>query len=407
MTGENSVDAGAGEGLPRLLYFGDVPVSNSYGGATLLYRLLRGYPQEKLVICAPTAGMDAPLPGVRYVSFDARWPRLLRTRFSPLYCAWISWRWNAIPRWSLGLVREFRPEAILTISQTSGWILAWRLAQRERLPLFVFAHDDHVFYRHLPRFLWNWAQRSFGEAYRYATARFCISDAMAEEYGRMYGVASDIQFPLRDSGNPVFDEPAPQVAASRKNLTFAYAGSIQGESGVRQVLAFAAIAANQGHKLVVYSAQHEAVRRAAAGAPGLDVRAPIPSRDLIGRLRDEADCLLVTASFDPLNADVVTTQFPSKVSDYSSVGLPVFAWAPAYASLARFVEAYPDAALLVTDPEPGALAPAIENLAGSAELRLRLAKSIIEAGRRVFSPDSARAEFEARLRSVGRHGNAG
>lgn len=395
------------EVLPKLLYVGDVPVSNTSGGASLLYRLLQTYPPERLVVCAPIAGMKAPLPGVRYAGLDARWPRLLRTRLSSMYCAWISWRWNSIPRWSRDLVSEFRPEAILTISHTSGWILAWRLARREGLPLFIIAHDDHIFYRHLPRRFWEMAQRLFGDAYRYATARFCISDFMAEEYRRRYGVEADVQYPLRDPGNPVFDTPAPQVMSSGRSLTFAYAGSIQGESGIQQILAFARVASSQGHQLIVYSAQHDAVRRSAVSMPGLEVRAPMPSRDLIRELWREADCLLVTASFDSSNADVVTTQFPSKVADYSSVGLPLLAWAPAYASLAGFVQAHDNSALLVTDPDPNALEPAITELAASPALRARLARSIIEVGRRAFSPESARGEFAAQLRAGCCRGNGG
>lgn len=402
----DSLSCNAEQVLPRLLYVGDVPVSNSFGGATLLFRLLRNYPAERLVVCAPVSRMTEPLPGVRYVSFDAHWPRLFRTRLSALYCAWIAWRLDSIPRWSLDLVRDFRPTAILTISQTCGWMLGWRLAQREKLPLFMLAHDDHVFYRHLPRSMWPWAQRSFADACRYATSRFCISELMAREYQIRYGLPFDTQFPSRDPQNPVFKDPAPQASAIRPSLTFAFAGSVYGEAAVRQIVAFAATAADRGHRLIVFSPQYAELLKSAAIAKGLDSRSPIASAELAACLRREADCLLVIGSFDPAHRDQVSTLFPSKVADYSAVGLPILAWAPDYASIADFSRKHAGCMELVTDPDPTALAPAMERLASSPELRTEYAKEMLRLGMEMFSPDSAWQKFSAHLCSVTTGGDA-
>jgi hypothetical protein len=392
--------------LPRLLYIGDVPVSSTYGGATLLFRLLQNYPADRLVVCAPVAGMESPLAGVRYVAFDARWPGLFRTRLSTAYCAWISWRLSSVPNWSRELVREFRPAAVLTISQTSGWILAWQLALREDLPLFMLAHDDHVFYRHLPSSLQPWAQRSFGEAYRYSSSRFCISESMAMQYNQRYGVPADTLLPTRDPQNPVFGEPAPQTLVAKRALTFAFAGSIYGDAGVRQLADFAAAAAGIGHRLIVYSPQHSQLREMTAGAPGLHSRPPVASAELAARLREEADCLLVTGSFDPAHRDQVSTLFPSKVADYSAIGLPLLAWAPAYASIADFSNSHTGCMELVTDPDPSALAPAMTRLASMPNLRTGLANAILRLGMEMFSPDAAWRKFSSCLRGAAAGGDA-
>ncbi len=377
----------AGTTLPRLLYIGDVPVANTFAGAIYLYRLLQNYPADKLLVYAPIDGMDQPLPGVRYVAADARWPRLLHSRFAALYCAWLTWRLNSVPRWALDLVKEFRPQAVLTISQTGGWLLAWRLAEREGLPLFMLAHDDHVFYRHLPRWLQAWAQRRFAQAYRFSTGRFCISDSMTEAYQRRYGVRGSVLRPSRSPQDPVFSEPAGQTLATKSALTFVYAGSIHGEPSLRQIVEFGRAAGSLGHRLLVYSPQHESLRALAAGVTGLEIREPVA--DLTGRLREEADCLLVVGSFDAALADVVNTQFPSKVADYSAVGVPLLVWAPPHSSIALFVREHSGSAELVTDADPKALVPAIARLAGSPDHRFRLAKAILEVGQREFAPDAA------------------
>lgn len=385
--------------LPRLLYVGDVPISNSFGGAVQLYRLLRNYPADNLVVCAPHAGKAPRLPGVRHVDFDARWPRLLRTRYSAAYCAWISWRWYSVPYWSRALVRDFRPTAVLTISQTSGWILAWRLAQREKLPLFMLVHDDHVFYRHLPPYLWTWAQQRFAEAYRNAAGRFCISEQMSAEYNRRYAIPAETLLPSRDPQNPVFNEPAPQTSAVKRALTFVFAGSVYGDAAVRQLAAFATAAAAMGHRLVVYSPQHSVLLESVGAAPGLDLRPPMDSMEWALRMRHEADCLLVTGSFDPAHRDQVNTLFPSKVADYSAIGLPLLAWAPDYASIADFARKHAGCMELVTDPDPASLAPALTRLASSTELRTGLAKEMLRLGD-MFSPEAAWRKFSTQLRSA-------
>jgi glycosyltransferase involved in cell wall biosynthesis len=386
--------------LPRLLYIGDVPVENTFAGAIYLYRLLRNYPADKLLVYAPVDGMVQPLPGVRYVAADARWPRLLHTRFASLYCAWITWRLNSVPRRALDLVSEFKPQAVLTISQTGGWLLAWRIAEQEGLPLIMLAHDDHAFYRYLPRWLQSWAQRRFAQAFRFAAERFCISDAMAESYRRRFGVRSRVLQPLRSAQSPDFSEPAGQTLAAKAALTFVYAGSVHGEPSLRQIVEFGRAAASQGHRLVVYSPQHASLRARADGIAGIEVREPVG--DLIGRLREEADCLLVVGSFDAALADVVNTQFPSKAADYSAVGVPLLVWAPKNSSIALFVDAHAGSADLVTDVDPGALAPVIARLASSPEHRFRLAKEILEVGRREFSPGAAWKTFTSSLLGAAR-----
>lgn len=388
--------------LPRLLYVGDVPVANTLGGAVLLYRLLQRYPAERLRICAPSAPAQARLPGVDYVTFDARWPRLFQTRLSPLYCAWIAARLDGVPRWAREMASSFRPQAVLTISQTCGWILAWRLAQRESLPLLMLIHDDEVYFRHLPRWRQAWAEHSFREAYRQAAARFCISPAMAAEYERRFGVSARIQYPTRDLENPVFDAPAPQTLACRDRLVFAYAGSCYGEPSIRQLVQFARAAGARGHRLLVYSPQFELLRARARGITALEAKPPLsPSATLIGRLREEADCLLVTGSFDPADARAVSLLFPSKMTDYTAMGLPLLAWAPAGASVVQFVRAHPGVAELVTDPDPSALLPAIARLSESPELRHRGAQSMLDAGRSTFSQDAAWQDFKAHLPGLG------
>ena len=55
--------------LPRLLYIGDVPVESSYHGSALLFRLLQGWPSERLRVIEANLLRSLPerrLPGIQY-----------------------------------------------------------------------------------------------------------------------------------------------------------------------------------------------------------------------------------------------------------------------------------------------------------------------------------------------------
>ena len=78
------------EMLPRLLYVGDVPVEASYHGSALLYRLLDGYPADRLRIIEAGTALSQParrLPGVRYEDLRLPLSRLQTTRLSRWYGA--------------------------------------------------------------------------------------------------------------------------------------------------------------------------------------------------------------------------------------------------------------------------------------------------------------------------------
>lgn len=388
--------------LPRLLFIGDVPVTSSLAGASLLFRLLSWYPPADLKICAPVHGSGARIPNVSYSAMNAGFPRLLGSRFGSWYCAWITWRLLANPRWLLSVAREFRPEAVLTISHAGAWVGAWQLARQLGIPLYLIVHDDRAYSDYLPEMMRGWAERNFAEAYRSAAARFCVSPAMAEAYESRYAVPADVVYPSRDSGNASFDEPAPQAGMDRPSLTFAYAGSIHGEDNFRQLEDFARLTDQLGHKLIVFSPQVEPLgRRIGTGCPGVVLRAPVPASDLIHELRDAADCLLITGSFGTDHAEVVRTLFPSKFADYSAMGLPVLVWAPPYASISRFIRENPGSAELVQGRGLDGVREAMGRLASQPALRQQLATAVIAAGRRYFTSEAAWSIVSSRLASKG------
>jgi len=380
--------------LPRLLYIGDVSVADTMAGEALLFRLLQFYPPDKLaLICGVRPDMPM-LPGVRYHHWGPAFPRLLHSRVAAEYILWRAWRYYEVPAAIARIATFFKPEAILTISHVSAWLAAWQLAEQRRIPFHVIAHDDLVYSSRFPQWSRAWAERKFGEAYRAAASRFCISDTMADTYQQRFGAAGSVIYPtFKDIGETPAINPR-----SGQPLTFGYGGSLNSASDIDQIVAFARVAGARGHRVMAYTPQHQLLsERSAAAGVSIDARAPIHSDELKRRFREEADCLLLPQSLQHRDLPLVATAFPSKWADYATLGLPVLVWAPPQSSSARFVSEHPGCAALVTGSNPGELAPIIERMERDPRYRRDLAERLLETGRTAFSSQAAWQTFRTAI----------
>lgn len=396
MAGAHAVSASVNE-LPRLLYIGDVSVADSVAGEALLYRLLQYYPQDRLALVCGIRPDMRRLPGVAYHEWAPAFPGLLHSRVAEEYVLWRAWRYYEVPPAISHIATMFKPQAILTISHVSGWLAAWQLARHRGVPLHLIAHDDFVYASRFPAWSRPWAERKFGEAYRFASGRFCISEAMEESYRMRFGVGADILYPTH-KGSRDLSSVSPRVDRADRQMTFAYGGSLNSAADIDMVVRFAKAAAARGHRLMAFTPQC-AILAAAAEADGasIDTRAPVHSDELLERLRVDADCLFLPQSMAAGDRGSVATAFSTKWADYATVGLPVLVWAPPQSSSARFVTTHPGCAELVTGPDVNDLLPAFEALERSPGHRRRLAEAILAAARTVFSPGAAWERFRAAL----------
>jgi hypothetical protein len=389
--------SGSADALPRLLYIGDVSVADTMAGEALLYRLLQYYPAEKLaLICGVRPGMPQ-LAGVTYHHWGPMFPRLLHSRVAEEYVLWRAWRYYELPRAIEQIATLFRPDAILSISHVSGWLAGWQLALQRRIPFHLIAHDDFVYQSRFPAWSTAWAGRRFGDAYRAASGRFCISDTMAELYRERFGVPGVVIYPTHN-GKRDNREISPRVGRASATLTFAYGGSINSATDMQQIVAFARVVTARRHRLIAFSPQHvQLAARAADAGVAIETHAPIHSDDLMVRLRADADCLLLPQSMVEADRPWVATAFPSKWADYSTLGLPVMVWAPQGSSSARFVSEHPGCAELVTSSDLSAVESAIARLEGSADYRRSLAETLLALSRDAFGPGAAFDRFRSVL----------
>ena len=388
---------------PKLLYWADLPVTATHAGAILMHRLLKGWPADKLMIVTPGAVSGCDLPGVRKAEPPAsRWNFLYRTRFSRIWMTVTGLRilWRARlsrgnpPRWLRQAIREFRPEAVLTAGVAGAWIPAAAYARREKIPLHVIVHDDHHYANFWLDGLQAYGERLFGSVYRDAVSRLCISRPMERLYRTRFGVDGDVLLPLRGPDAVFYREPRSRARSSGGAKIF-YAGSLSSD-GLRALDDIAGALAAKGHRFLAYT---PSLPSSTSSVPRhLELRSPIPSAELVAKLHDEADILLLFTDFSAASREVMRTLFPSKLADYTAAAVPIIVVAPQDASIVDYLRARPHAARLLTELDPQCVVSAVDEIVGDDTSWRRLAQGAAEAGTEDFDYAKGFSGFCAALR---------
>lgn len=394
-------DAGSGaehdEQRPNLLYIGDVPVEASYHGSALLYRVLEAYPAGKLVIIEAgieTSKAERRLSGVEYHDRKLLFSRLQSTRFAAWYTA-ARLRSAAARAGNLeGLARSRRPEAILTVTHGYSWIAAAELARRLDIPLHLICHDEWA----RAGVMRAWKDQVFREHYRRAASRLCVSPFMAEEYARRYDAEALVLYPSRGAGAPRYDEPPSRLDTNAGPFTCVFAGTINSSGAVMALQQLARRLEPIGGRLLIYGPLTPEVGSASGLAlPNVEFGGLLSSTELMEALRKRADTLFVPMSFEAADRNNMEISFPSKLADYTAVGLPLLIYGPSYCSAVRWAIANDGVAEIVTQRDEAALSATLARLARDPGRRMRLARRALGAGDAYFSHRAASEAFQKAL----------
>jgi glycosyltransferase involved in cell wall biosynthesis len=374
--------------LPRLVYLGDVPVESSYHGSALLFRLLQNWPVERLRVIEANLLRSLPerrLPGIQYEELQVGNWRLLHTRFARWYSAWLMrTRGGYAP--VRRLLGDFRPEAVLTVTHGFSWLTAARFAAQHQLPLHLICHDDLPRTNVIPERFRPWIDGEFGRVYRQAKSRLCVSPFMCDAYLERYGAEGMVLYPSRSSDCLRFDTPPERIARNDHPFTVAFGGTINSPGYVDALMRMAdALKSIRGQLLIFGPLTPEVARQAGLERPNIVLRGLVKSGELISRLREEADALFVPMSFAATDRPNMEISFPSKLTDYTAVGLPLLIFGPSYCSAVRWAQENQGVAEVVTQDSPELLATALRHLAQSFSYRIELGRCALEAGQHFFT----------------------
>lgn len=388
--------------LPRLLYVGDVPVASTIAGAALLYRLLQNYPTTHLRIVEGNlwstqqhwSSPDKRLQGVDYKMLRVGSHRLLCSRFTHSYAAYLQLVAPLRSRALFKTVEEFQPEAILTVAHGFSWLTASTLAKRCNLPLHLIVHDDWPSCNPLPQSLQEWAQKQFRRIYRQAQTRFCVSPYMEKLYEDQFGVAGTVLYPTHAADDNEWASPHNNLRAPNATPVFAYAGTINSQGYGDGLSMLATALESVGGHLVIYSPlTSEAIKRLGLNKSNISVHPTLPYKELLETLNNSVDVLFVPMSFDIGERRNMEVSFPSKLTDYTAVGLPMLIWGPAYCSAVRWADENPGVAEVVREKSCEALTKAVIKLSGDVQYRSRLGAHAKVKGEEYFSHTAAAQQF--------------
>jgi hypothetical protein len=390
-----------GGALPRLLYIGEVPVESTVHGSALLYRLLVGWPADRLRIVESTyfSSPKTRIANVDYRFMPIRFIRILSTRFSRRYrkCLFKSALRAGKRAIRVAQAEQFRPDAILTVAHGVAWLAAANAAKRLGIPLHLIIHDDPFKMSYLLPDMKQEFEEMLGSVYRQAASRLCVSPYMAKIYEKQFGVPGDVLYPGRSPDAPVFEIPPDRLTQSDRPLTYVYAGTINMRGYVESLLKLSQALKARGHRLKIFSNLEPGSATAAElSAPHVDLKPIIPFKELIDILRSSADVLYVPMSFEAVDRQHMELSFPSKFTDYTIVGLPLLVSGPSYCAAIRWVTENPGAAVTVGDQSLQSLDAALVEL-DIPSRRLELARNALRLGNQFFSHSASFRTFTSIL----------
>lgn len=380
--------------LPKLLYVGDVPVEKTVAGPIFFYRLLSDYPSDKLQIVESNLKPSCEgyrLQNIIYHQINTGNSRLLNSRFSSLYSTFRIYK-SQFKKKNIPLetvIDSFKPDVILTVAHGVSWLFAAHLAKDRGIPLHLVLHDDWIMSRAsniLPQAK-PWARRLFASVYKQAAYRWCISPEMEEYYYQNYKVHGNVLFPIRSKELSILREPC--NISTDNSLRFAYAGSLHVPDYQAALTQLAEILVPLNcHVKVFTSLPDQHLQKMGLIHPGIQIHPFINPESFIDTIRQNADVLFSPVSFrvrDKDNDFETFLSFPSKLADYTSVGLPILIWGDPNSPAVRWAKRYPGVAYTVESKAIEKLKIEVKNLIQDFSLRQKLARKAIKIGHYTFS----------------------
>jgi len=472
------------QGMPRVLILSEEIPQTVHAGGIILHRLFAGYgegeklksgkaewltgenAEPRLFVIGPKAHPDAEVLDCPYCELRMPWQRLEKTRLHRLKRSLQAAGLIPLPshRQVVRLLGHFRPEVVVSVMQGTPFIsLAARTARAFGVRLVLIVHDlNEEFERVYP-----WAKeplfRRNRSVYRQAARRLCVSQEMARYLENRYGAPGEVMYPNRseelmpraadlsltlraaadqrtsglrderskededdfDKGNSdilkdaqLATSSSPQTSAP---LTLGYAGSLAygyGEELVRLI----EVLRETGTRIRLFSPRPAG--RLAALNEAHDVVEKCGYRPALEAWREiQVTCDAVILPYANPARDqelLYRTHFPSKLTEYLALGMPVIVSGQGFANGVRYAQAeklkngkaenlklqagdcqsFGLANILEVAPNGVVPCTTREELLGclwrmkeDGELRRELARRATEAGKRDFDPVAIRERF--------------
>jgi glycosyltransferase involved in cell wall biosynthesis len=363
-----------------------------------LFHVLQGYPGDRLLVLGPPPEPDAQLLPCRYEPLKLLTYRLACTRFREWTSGLNTLNTFIEPQisYSMRVAREFQPDLIVTVmDKLSYYKHAWALAGRLSVPLMTITMDDPQTFERAHPSLETAFVRFLCRLYANASLSLAISKEMSDYLEEKFGRKSDVFYfgpPEGIQRRPPEDSRYLKVPP---NLTLGYAGSLG--LGYRDgLLAVCDALASTWTTLNIYTRdQHCLVNH-----PQIVNRGFVTSDRLWPKVQSECDAVLLPYAFEGQMTRVYRTHFPTKLSEYCWLGMPIIVTGPGDATGVRWALRHSDAAWAATSKDTEALARVFQKIRDNGEQRMSMAGASQRIAEIEFDPVRIKQQFVALLRTA-------
>jgi len=361
-----------------------------------LFRVLQGYPGDCLLVLGPPPEPDSQLLPCRYEPLKLFTYRLACTRFR----GWTSGL-NALntfiePQvgYSMRVARAFQPDLIVTVmDKLSYYKHAWALSRRLNVPLMTITMDDPQTFERAHPSLETGFVRFLCRLYADASLSLAISKEMSDYLEEKFGRKSEVFYFGPPEGIQRRPPEDSRYLKAPPNLTLGYAGSLG--LGYRDgLLAICDALASTRTTLNIYTRdQHCLVNH-----PQIVNRGFFASDRLWPNVQSECDAVVLPYAFEGQMTRVYRTHFPTKLSEYCWLGMPIIVTGPGDATGVRWALRHSDAAWAATSRDTDALARVFQQVRDDSEQRISMAGASQRIAEIEFDPATIRQQFVALLR---------
>jgi glycosyltransferase involved in cell wall biosynthesis len=123
----------------------------------------------------------------------------------------------------------------------------------------------------------------------------------------------------------------------------------------------------------------------------------LKSTALLEELRRRVDVLFVPMSFAAGDRANMEMGFPSKLTDYMAVGIPLLVVGPPYSSVVKWARDYADVAEVIDNNDVVNWDAAIRRLVTNPAHRFKLGRAALTVGHHLFSHAAAQTQFARAL----------
>ncbi|MCC6126722.1 MAG: hypothetical protein IT426_17305 [Pirellulales bacterium] len=335
-----------------------------------------------------TSTLGQPPPRNRLRNIASAWADLLAYRLSADFWAWIE---------------EFQPQVLYgMLGSIRAMRLTLRIARRFDLPIVPHIMDDWPATHYRSSIATSPSRQvmlsRLRAVFRRSPLGLTISDAMAEEYRRRYGIRFEGFMNCVDIAPQC---PPPPERGPEEPLRFAFIGGLhynrwQSLCDIGRVLielraeGFSAI-------LDIYAPKRD-IDQYGPALRELDcirIRENFRTDELPAAL-SRSDAMVHVESFDDIARQYFRISLSTKVPLYLAAGRPILAYGPGEINTCRYLAAC-NAGFVVGSRDPAALRAAIRQLCSSADLRRECGRRAWEQARLRHDEKIVRERFRGLL----------